>query len=67
MQLETADRLQAVESHVDAAGFTLVRGLGGHGYGRRLHGPPFISNVVPRRPGVARCIPDIRTGSPRRR
>lgn len=45
------DWAKAVESHVDAAGFTLVRGLGGHGYGRRLHGPPFISNVVPRRPG----------------
>jgi len=25
-----------------------VRGLGGHGYGRTLHGAPFISNVVPR-------------------
>lgn len=45
------DWARAVESHVDNAGFTLVRGLGGHGYGRRLHGPPFISNVVPRRPG----------------
>lgn len=31
--------------------FHLVRGLGGHGYGRTLHGAPFISNVVPRRPG----------------
>ncbi len=28
-------------------GFHLVRGLGGHGYGRKLHGPPFVSNVVP--------------------
>jgi len=28
-------------------GFHLVRGLGGHGYGRALHGPPFVSNVVP--------------------
>jgi methionyl aminopeptidase len=25
----------------------LVRGLGGHGYGRSLHAPPFIANVVP--------------------
>jgi methionyl aminopeptidase len=25
----------------------LVRGLGGHGYGRKLHEPPFISNTVP--------------------
>lgn len=27
--------------------FHLVRGLGGHGYGRKLHAPPFVSNVVP--------------------
>ena len=32
-------------------GFKLIRGLGGHGYGRELHGPPFISNVMPRHPG----------------
>ncbi|MCB9846525.1 MAG: type I methionyl aminopeptidase [Phycisphaeraceae bacterium] len=25
----------------------LVRGLGGHGYGRTLHAPPFVSNVIP--------------------
>jgi methionyl aminopeptidase len=31
----------------DGYGFHLIRGLGGHGYGRRLHGPPFISNTVP--------------------
>lgn len=29
------------------AGFYLVRGLGGHGYGRQLHASPFISNVIP--------------------
>lgn len=29
----------------------LVRGLGGHGIGRTLHGPPYISNVVPSYPG----------------
>jgi methionyl aminopeptidase len=29
-------------------GFHLVRGLGGHGYGHKLHGPPFVSNVLPR-------------------
>ncbi len=28
-------------------GFHLIRGLGGHGYGRKLHGPPFVSNVAP--------------------
>lgn len=31
--------------------FCLVRGLGGHGYGRELHGAPFVSNVVPSYPG----------------
>jgi methionyl aminopeptidase len=32
-------------------GFHLIRGLGGHGYGRRLHAPPFVSNSMPRGPG----------------
>lgn len=31
-------------------GFHLIRGLGGHGYGRKLHTPPWISNVVPDHP-----------------
>lgn len=31
-------------------GFHLIRGLGGHGYGRKLHTPPWISNVVPSHP-----------------
>ena len=31
-------------------GFHLIRGLGGHGDGRTLHAPPFISNVVPSHP-----------------
>ena len=35
----------------DECGFYLVRGLGGHGFGRKLHTPPFISNVVPTFPG----------------
>jgi methionyl aminopeptidase len=43
-------------------GFHLIRGLGGHGYGRRLHAPPYVSNVVPRYPGewpeaTQRCAP----------
>lgn len=46
----------AVQTHVESpppvgCGFHLVRGLGGHGYGRKLHGPPFVSNVVPTAPG----------------
>tara|TARA_R110002096_G_scaffold173781_10_gene349085 strand:- start:30922 stop:31743 length:822 start_codon:yes stop_codon:yes gene_type:complete len=32
-------------------GFHLIRGLGGHGCGRKLHSPPWISNVVPSYPG----------------
>lgn len=39
---------RTVQNHVESeCGFHLVRGLGGHGYGRRLHEPPYISNVVP--------------------
>lgn len=47
-----AEWARAVQSYVeDEAGFSLVRGLGGHGYGKSLHGPPFISNVLPTHPG----------------
>ena len=44
---------RVVQEHVeDECGFHLVRGLGGHGIGKRkLHGPPFVSNVVPILPG----------------
>lgn len=43
------DWARAVQSYVeDEAGFHLVRNLGGHGYGRKLHGSPFVSNVLPR-------------------
>jgi len=39
---------RAVQGHVETeCGFHLVRGLGGHGYGRDLHAPPFVSNTVP--------------------
>ncbi|MGP1311034.1 MAG: type I methionyl aminopeptidase [Phycisphaerales bacterium] len=43
-------------------GFHLVRGLGGHGYGRKLHTRPYISNTVPTYPGewpdaFSRCEP----------
>ncbi|MBX3357487.1 MAG: type I methionyl aminopeptidase [Phycisphaeraceae bacterium] len=38
---------RAVQAVVEKQyGFHLVRGLGGHGYGRRLHESPFVSNVV---------------------
>jgi methionyl aminopeptidase len=46
------DWAKAVQEYVEKeCGFHLIRGLGGHGYGKRLHGPPFVSNVVPRHPG----------------
>ncbi len=32
-------------------GFHCVRRLGGHGYGRKLHAKPWVSNVVPSFPG----------------
>ncbi|MCK4872365.1 MAG: type I methionyl aminopeptidase [Phycisphaerales bacterium] len=34
----------------DDFGFHCIRGLGGHGFGRKLHTPPFISNVIPDHP-----------------
>lgn len=46
------DWARTVQDYVEGrCGFHLVRGLGGHGYGRRLHQPPFVSNVVPSYPG----------------
>lgn len=32
-------------------GFHMVKHLGGHGYGTKLHAPPYVSNLVPSRPG----------------
>lgn len=54
---------QAVQGYVeDKHGLHLIRGLGGHGIGRTLHGPPFVSNVVPTHSGewpdaLAKCLP----------
>jgi methionyl aminopeptidase len=46
------DWAKVVQDYVERqCRFCLVRGLGGHGYGRELHAPPFISNVVPSYPG----------------
>lgn len=42
---------RAVQAYVEGeCGFHLIRGLGGHGYGRKLHAPPFVSNTVPTHP-----------------
>lgn len=54
---------QAVQGHVEKdCGFHLIRGLGGHGIGRKLHGAPYVSNVVPSYPGewpdaMSKCLP----------
>jgi methionyl aminopeptidase len=54
---------RVVQHHVEeVCGFHLIRGLGGHGYGRKLHEPPFVSNVVPSYPGEwsdagTACVP----------
>lgn len=42
------DWAKAIQPYVERdCGFHMVRGLGGHGIGRSLHTPPFISNTVP--------------------
>ena len=54
---------RAVQGHVEGeCKFHLIRGLGGHGYGKTLHAPPFVSNTVPTYPGEwpdanAPCLP----------
>lgn len=43
---------RAVQGYAEGTcGFHLVRGLGGHGIGKKLHQEPYISNVVPSYPG----------------
>jgi len=43
---------RAVQGHVEGeCGFHCVRGLGGHGYGRKLHMPPYVANNAPTYPG----------------
>jgi len=39
---------RTVQDYVEGeCGLHLVRGLGGHGYGRKLHAPPHVANTVP--------------------
>ena len=43
---------KTVQDYVEVeCGLCMVRGLGGHGYGRTLHSPPFIANIVPHHMG----------------
>jgi methionyl aminopeptidase len=53
------DISRAVESHVTARGFAVVREYTGHGVGRRMHEDPQILNYVP--PGMGRG-PRLQTG-----
>ena len=48
---QTVQRCVELPPSEGGYGFHLVRGLGGHGYGRKLHAPPFVSNVVPSQSG----------------
>jgi methionyl aminopeptidase len=42
------DWAETVQGYVEGdCGFHLVEGLGGHGYGRELHQPPYVPNTVP--------------------
>lgn len=46
------DWAKVVQGHAERrCGFCLVRGLGGHGYGRSLHAAPYVANTVPTYPG----------------
>lgn len=45
---ELVEWAKVIQPYVEKeCGFFMVRGLGGHGIGRSLHTPPFISNTVP--------------------
>ncbi len=46
-----SDISHAVQSYVEAAGFSVVRELVGHGVGRRLHEEPQVPNFGPPRQG----------------
>jgi methionyl aminopeptidase len=61
----------AVQSHVEARGFSVVRDFAGHGIGRRMHEPPWIPNYgAPGRgprlvPGMVFAIePMVNLGDP---
>ena len=67
----TGDIGAAVQRHVEAAGFSVVREFVGHGVGRRLHEPPQLPNYgtpgtgVRLRPGMVLAIePMVNAGGP---
>jgi methionyl aminopeptidase len=42
----------AVQKRVEQDGFTVVRELGGHGIGRKLHEEPWVANIGSRGDGI---------------
>lgn len=66
------DITRAVQSYVEAAGFSLVRQYGGHGIGHTLHEDPWIPNYLDTsrpnpllRPGMVFCVePMVNAGRP---
>ncbi|MCD6362264.1 MAG: type I methionyl aminopeptidase [Armatimonadetes bacterium] len=69
------DLARAVQEHVEAAGFSVVTALVGHGIGRSIHEPPQVPNFVERgnsevydfrlKPGMAVAIePMVNAGRP---
>jgi methionyl aminopeptidase len=69
------DIAHAVQGHVEAAGFSIVRALVGHGIGSQMHEPPQVPNFVDNgrdgmydtelRPGMTLAIePMVNAGGP---
>jgi methionyl aminopeptidase len=61
----------AVQSHVEARGFSVVRDFTGHGIGRKLHEPPQVPNHgqagsgMKLRPGMVLAVePMVNQGTP---
>lgn len=46
------DISRAIQSHAEAHGYTLVRELGGHGIGKRMHEEPMVLNYVTNGRGI---------------
>src|SRR5262249_60620560 len=65
------DISNAIQSHVEAHGFSVVRSLVGHGIGRRMHEEPQVPNFGPPNRGprlmagqVLAIEPMVNAGSP---
>ena len=47
-----ADISRAIQEHAEGHGFSLVKELGGHGIGKRLHEDPMVLNYVSNGRGI---------------